>query len=115
MSEDGIIANTRELIAGVNREKKYILTIGLMGILFAILFVITMFMFRVLLPAGIIQWSEMRTTFQISETLSAIFSIISVVAGVRVLLFFRDWQERYSKLKVAEKELQKRYFNNPKP
>jgi membrane protein implicated in regulation of membrane protease activity len=114
MSEDGLISNTRELIAGVNREKKWILTIGIMGILFALIFAVTMIAWRVLRPAGIIGLPELRTTFLISEILFTICSIISVIAGVRVLMFFRTWQERYSKLKAAEQELEKRYFQNPK-
>src|SRR5208283_7891 len=112
MSEDGLISNARELIAGVNEEKKWIMTIGLMGIIFSAIFAMTLFAFDVLRPAGLVDIGTLRPIFEISRLLFGICSVISTVAGVKVLLFFRTWQRRYSNLKTAEKELELRYFGN---
>ena len=112
MSEEGLISNARELIAGVNQEKKWIITIGLMGIIFSAIFGMTLFAFDVLRPAGLLGVGTLRPIFEVSRFLFGICSVISTVAGVRVLLFFRTWQRRYANLKSAERELEKRYFGN---
>ena len=114
MSEDGLISNARELIAGVNQEKKWIMTIGLMGIILSAIFAMTLLAFDVLRPAGLLGIGTLRPIFEVSRFLFGICSVISTVAGVKVLLFFRTWQRRYSNLKTAEKELEKRYFGNTK-
>ena len=112
--EKGVFSNVRELIAGVDRERVWIMTIGLMGIILFIVFATTMLTFRVLLPAGLVGREALRPIFQISIWLSGICSVISIIAGVKVLSFIRTWHKSYSNLKVAEKELEKKYFGtNP--
>ncbi|HXY83541.1 MAG TPA: hypothetical protein VEH56_07440 [Candidatus Saccharimonadales bacterium] len=110
MGEEGLISVARELIAGVDREKRWIMTIGLMGIIFSIIFAATMFAFDVLRPAGLLERGAMRSIWEISSLLFGICSVISTVAGIKVLYFLRSWQERYLHLKGAEKELEKKYF-----
>lgn len=110
MSEEGLISVARELIAGVDREKRWIMTIGLMGIIFSIIFATTMFAFDVLRPAGLLERGTIRSIFEISTLLFGICSVISTVAGIKVLYFLRTWQKRYMHLKGAEKELEKKYF-----
>jgi uncharacterized membrane protein len=110
--EEGVISNVRELMAGVDRERIWIMTIGLMGIILFIVFAITTFTFRVLLPAGLVGREALRPIFQTSIWISGICSVISIIAGVKVLVFIRTWHKSYSNLRIAEKELEKKYFGN---
>jgi hypothetical protein len=112
MSKNSIIANVRDLIDGVNRERIWIITIGLMGIIFSIVFATTMFFLNVLRPAGLVEKETLRPIVQLAEWLFGICSVISTVAGVKVLHFIISWQKRYSHLKAAEKELEKKYFES---
>jgi hypothetical protein len=108
--EEGVISNVRELMAGVDRERVWIMTIGAMGIILFIVFAGTMFTFRVLLAEGLVGREALRPIFQASIWVSGICSVISVIAGVKVLLFIRTWHRSYSNLRIAEKELEKKYF-----
>lgn len=112
MSEEGVISNIRELVAGVERERVWIMTIGVMGIVFSIVFAATMFFLEVIRPAGLLGRGALRAIAQVSMWLLGISSVISIVAGVKVLNFARTWQKSYSNLKAAEKELEKRYFGS---
>ncbi|MGA8905210.1 MAG: hypothetical protein WB661_09410 [Candidatus Bathyarchaeia archaeon] len=110
MEEEGMISNLRELMAGVDRERVWIITIGLMGIILFIVFATTMLTFRVLLPEGLVGRESLRSIFQTSIWLSGICSVISIIAGVKVLFFIRTWHKSYSNLKAAEEVLEKKYF-----
>ena len=52
----------------------------------------------------------LRPIFQTSMWFSGICSVISVIAGVKVLFFIRTWHKSYLHLRVAEQELEKKYF-----
>ena len=108
--EEGMISNIRELMAGVDRERVWIMTIGLMGIILFIVFAATTLTFRVLLPEGLVGREVLRPMFQTSLWVSGICSVISVIAGLKVLFFIRTWHRSYSSLKAAERELEKKYF-----
>jgi len=108
--EEGMVSNVRELMAGVHRERAWIMTIGLMGIIFSIIFAATMFTFDVLRPAGLVQPQALRPIAQASVWLLGICSLISIIAGIKVLTFIRTWSKSYSNLKAEEKELEKKYF-----
>ena len=109
--KEKMISTVRELIAGVDRERIWIMTIGLMGIVFSVVFATMTFIFDVLRPAGVVERASLRPIVQLSELIFGICSIISVIAGVKVLTFIRSWQRNYSSLKAAEKQLEKQYFN----
>lgn len=113
MSKDtSIISNIRDLIAGVDRERIWIITIGLMGIIFSVLFATVMTFIDVLRPAGFVSTETLRPILQATTWLFGICSVVSVIAGIKVLIFIRTWHKNYSNLKAAEKELEKKYFNN---
>jgi hypothetical protein len=61
MSKNSIIANVRDLIDGVNRERIWIITIGLMGIIFSIVFATTMFFLNVFTPRGVSGEGDLKT------------------------------------------------------
>jgi hypothetical protein len=63
-------------------------------------------------PAGLVEKETLRPIVQLAEWLFGICSVISTVAGVKVLHFIISWQKRYSHLKAAEKELEKKYFES---
>ena len=113
MSEEKekMISTVRELIAGVDRERKWIMTIGIMGIAFSVVFAIIMTFIDVLRPAGFVTTETLRPIVQLTQLIFGICSVISIIAGVKVLSFIRSWHRNYSGLKVAEKELEKQYFN----
>jgi len=115
MGEEGVISNIRELIAGVERERLWVMIIGVMGVTFSIVFAATMFFFDVLYPAGLLERVALRMIAQFSTWIFGICSVISIVAGLKVLSFIRSWQKSYLKLKAAEKELEKRYFGGKSP
>ena len=106
-----MISNVRDLMAGVDRERVWIMTIGAMGIIFAIVFAATMITFEVLRPAGLVERASLRPIAMVSTWLFGICSVISVIAGVKVLTFIRRWHKSYSNLKTAQKELEKKYFD----
>jgi hypothetical protein len=112
MSEEGVLSNTRELIAGVERARIWITIIGLMGILFSIVFATTMISVAILRPEGL--FHILRRVVQVSTWLFGICSVISIIAGVKVLSFIRTWHKSYSNLKLAGKELEKKYFGTSK-
>lgn len=114
MSEEkeSMISNLRELIAGVDRERIWIITIGLMGFVFSIVFATITIFFDILRPAGLVERETLRPIVQVAEWIFAVCSVISVVAGVKVLNFIRTWHKNYSNLKAAEKELEKKYFGS---
>jgi len=112
--EEGMISNIRDLMGGVDRERLWIMIIGVMGIIFSIIFAATMFTFRVLLPAGLIGRDALRPIFQTTMWLSGICSVISIIAGVKVLSFIRTWHKSYLHLRVAEQDLEKKYFGATK-
>ena len=105
-----MISNVRALMAGVDRERVWIMTIGVMGIILFIVFAGTMLTFSVLRPEGLVGREVLRPIFQASIWLSGICSVISVIAGVKVLFFIRTWHRSYSNLRAAEKKLEKDYF-----
>lgn len=108
--KEKMISTVRELIVGVDRERVWIMTIGLMGIIFSIVFVTMTIFFDILRPAGIIERETLRPIIQVSELIFGICSVISIIAGVKVLTFIRAWHRNYSGLKAAEKELEKKYL-----
>ena len=108
--EEGMISNVRELMAGVDRERVWIMTIGAMGLIFAIVFGATMVTFRVLYPAGLVERADLRPIALVSTWLFGVCSVISITSGVKVLSFIRKWHKSYSNLKAAQKELEKKYF-----
>ena len=109
--KEKMISTVRELIAGVDRERIWIMTIGLMGIIFAMVFSTMMFIFDVLRPAGVVERASLKPIVHLSELIFGICSVISVIAGVKVLIFIRSWHRNYSSLKAAEKQLEKQYFH----
>jgi len=109
--KERMISNVRELIAGVDRERKWIMTIGIMGIAFSIVFATTMISWRILNPMGLVQTDALRLIFMISTWIFGVFSVISVIAGFKVLSFIRSWHRNYSGLKAAEHQLEKQYFD----
>lgn len=113
MSEEreGMISNVRQLIVGVDRERMWIMTIGLMGITFSIVFATTMIFWLVLNPVGVVTLESLRLIFRASTWIFGICSVISIVAGIKVLNFIRTWHKNYSNLKVAEKELESKYLD----
>jgi len=108
--EEGMISNVRELMAGVDRERLWIMTIGVMGIIFAIVFGATMVTWEVLRSAGLV--ADFRPIALVSTWLFGVCSVISIISGVKVLSFIRIWHKSYSNLKAAEKELEKKYFRH---
>ena len=116
MGDEGLISNIRELLAGVDRERIWIIIIGLLGIIFCIVFAATMLLLDVLRPAGIfVRGPNEAAVLQIAEVSTWLFgicSVISVIAGVKVLIFIRTWHKSYSNLKAAEKQLEKTYFDH---
>jgi len=112
MSEEreGMISNVRQLIVGVDRERMWIMTIGLMGIVFSVVFATTMIFWLVLNPVGLIGLESLRLIFRASTWIFGICSVISIVAGIKVLNFIRTWHKNYSNLQAAEKELEKQYL-----
>jgi hypothetical protein len=108
--EEGVISKVRELMAGVDRERVWIMIIGAMGIILFIVFAGTMLAFAVLLPEGLVGREALRPIAQASVWLFGICSVVSIIAGVKVLYFIRTWHKSYSNLKAAEKELEKKYF-----
>jgi hypothetical protein len=48
--------------------------------------------------------------FRASTWIFGICSVISIIAGIKVLFFIRTWHTNYSNLKAAEKQLEKKYF-----
>jgi uncharacterized protein YpmB len=112
MSEEreGMISNVRQLIVGVDRERMWIMTIGLMGIVFAVVFATTMIFWLVLNPVGLVGLESLRLIFRASTWIFGICSVISIIAGIKVLFFIRTWHTNYSNLKAAEKQLEKKYF-----
>jgi len=117
MSEEreGTISNIRQLIVGVDRERIWIMTIGLMGIIFSIVFATTMIFWLVLNPVGIIGLESLRFIFRASTWIFGICSVISIVAGIKVLHFIRTWHKNYSNLQAAEEELERKYLKRDKP
>jgi uncharacterized protein YpmB len=113
MSEEreGMISNVRQLIVGVDRERMWIMTIGLMGIVFAVVFATTMIFWLVLNPVGIVGLESLRLIFRASTWIFGICSVISIVAGIKVLSFIRTWHKNYSNLQAAEKELEREYLD----
>jgi uncharacterized protein YpmB len=113
MSEEreGMISNVRQLIVGVDRERMWIMTIGLMGIVFAVVFATTMIFWLVLNPVGLIGLESLRLIFRASTWIFGICSVISIVAGIKVLSFIRTWHKNYSNLQAAEKELEREYLD----
>jgi hypothetical protein len=112
MSEEGIISNLRELIAGIDRQRIWIMAIGLMGILFAAVFTTIMILLDVLRPAGLVTTTTVRPIIEASIWIFSLCSIISVIAGVKVLNFIRSWHKNYSNLKAAQKEFERKHFGN---
>jgi len=110
--KEKMISTVRELIAGVDRERIWIMTIGLMGIVFSAVFATVTIIFDVLRPAGVVETGTLRPIVQLSELIFGICSVISVIAGIKVLNFIRSWHRNYSNLKAAEKQLEKTYFDH---
>jgi hypothetical protein len=110
--KEKMISTVRELIAGVDRERIWIMTIGLMGIIFSVVFAMVTIVFHVLRPAGVVESEDLRPIVQVSELIFGICSVISIIAGVKVLNFIRSWHRNYSNLKAAEEQLKKTYFND---
>lgn len=108
--KEKMISTVRELIAGVDRERMWIMTIGIMGVAFSVVFATTMISWRILSPAGLVQLDSLKLIFMISTWIFGIFSVISIIAGIKVLSFIRSWHRNYSSLKAAEKQLEKQYF-----
>ena len=108
--QEGMISNLRELLAGIDQERAWIMTIGLMGIVFAVVFATTMIFWLVLNPVGLIGLESLRLIFRASTWIFGICSVISIVAGIKVLSFIRTWHKNYSNLQAAEKELEKQYL-----
>jgi hypothetical protein len=106
-----MISTVRELIAGVDRERIWIMTIGLMGIAFSVIFATIMTFIDILRPAGFVTTETLRPIVQLTQWIFGICSVISIIAGVKVLHFIRSWHRNYSNLKAAEKQLEKQYFN----
>ncbi len=88
--------------------------IGVIGIIFSVVFAATMFTFDVLRPVGLVGSAIVRPIAQASMWLFAVCSVISIISGVKVLVFILAWHKRYTNLKVAEKELEKKYFRTSK-
>ncbi len=112
MGEERMISNVRELVAGVERERIWITTIGLMGVIFSVVFITVMAFLDILRPAGFVTTETVRPIVQASIWIFAVCSVVSVIAGVKVLSFIRSWHGNYSNLKAAERELEKRYFDS---
>ena len=112
MSDEGVISNLRDLMTRVDRQRIWIMTIGVMGIILALIFATSMFTFRVLLPAGLVGRKDLRAIFETSVWLSGACSVISVIAGAKVLFFIQGWHKSYLSLKTAENELEKKYFGS---
>jgi flagellar basal body-associated protein FliL len=114
--KEGVISTIRELLAGVNRESIWIIIIGLLGIIFCAVFAATMLLLNLLRPGGIFtRGPNEAAVLQIAEVSTWLFgicSVVSVIAGVKVLIFIRSWRKSYSNLKAAEKALEKKYFNH---
>jgi hypothetical protein len=110
--EELMLSNLRELIGGVDREGKWIITIGIMGIAFSVVFATTMASWIVLNPLGLLETESLRLIFRTATWIFGVFSVISVIAGIQVLNFIRSWRRNYSNLKAAEKQLEKKYFGN---
>jgi choline-glycine betaine transporter len=108
MSEEGVLSNTRELIDRVERARIWITIIGLMGIVFSIVFATTTISVAILRPEGLL--SILRRIIQVSTWLFGICSVISIIAGIKVLSFIRTWHKSYSNLNTAKEELDKKYF-----
>ena len=110
--KEKVISTVRELIAGVDRERIWIMTIGLMGIIFSVVFATITIVFDVLRPAGVVEREALRPIVQLTELIFGVCSAISIIAGVKVLNFIRLWHRNYSNLKAAEEQLEKTYFNH---
>jgi hypothetical protein len=81
-----------------------------MGIVFAVVFATTMIFWLVLNPVGLVGLESLRLIFRASTWIFGICSVISIIAGIKVLFFIRTWHTNYSNLKAAEKQLEKKYF-----
>jgi len=116
--KQGVISSFRELLAGVDRERIWIMTIGLLGILFCILFAANVLLLKLLRPGGMfVRGPNEATVLPIAEVFTWLFgicSVVSVIAGVKVLIFIRAWRKNYSKLKADEQQLEKEYLSNHK-
>jgi hypothetical protein len=110
--KEKMISTVRELIGGVDRERIWIMTIGLMGIIFSVVFATITIVFDVLRPAGVVEREALRPIVQLTELIFGVCSVISIIAGVKVLNFIRLWHRNYSSLKAAEEQLEKTYFNH---
>lgn len=114
--KQGIISSFRELLAGVDRESVWIMAIGLLGVIFCVLFAANMLLLNLLRPAGMfVRGPNEATVLQIAEVSTWLFGICSVfsaIAGAKVLIFIRGWRKNYSKLKADEEQLEKKYFGN---
>ena len=119
MGEEKVLSNFRDLITRVDQERMWIMTIGVMGILFSVVFAWTILVLYTLRPAGLFTRGPNETTvIQIAQLAIWIFSIcsvISIIASIKVLKSIRAWHKIYLNLKAADKELEKRYFSITKP
>jgi hypothetical protein len=117
-SKESVISTIRELLAGVNRESIWIIIIGLLGIIFCTVFAATILLLDLLRPGGIFTRGPNEAAVlriaEVSTWLFGICSVVSVIAGVKVLIFIRSWRKSYSNLKAAEKALEKKYLDHTK-
>jgi hypothetical protein len=114
MGENTVISTVRELMAGVDQERIWIITIGIMGLVFSAVFATITFFLDILRPTGLAGTQTFMSIVYVSETVFAACSIISVAAAIRVLSFIRNWHKRYLNLQAGQKELEKKYFPNRK-
>jgi hypothetical protein len=98
----------------LDRESKWIIMIGLLGIVFCVVFAANILLLNLLRPGGMfVRGPNEATVLQIVEASTWIFGVcsaLSVIAGIKVLIFIRSWRNSYSNVKAAEKELEKKYF-----
>ena len=115
MSEETVLSNFRDLITRVDQERLWIMTIGVMGILFSVMFTGTILVLYALRPAGLFTPGPNEETVilisQVSIGIFGICSVISIIASIKVLKSIITWHKIYLNLKAADKELEKRYFN----
>lgn len=105
MKEEDDISKAYALIHGIRKQKKWITLMGLLGIGFALIFVGSEIWLSTL--------SEREAKMPIWQTrryVYALFSIVWIVIGAKLLIFLKKWESRYRILRRAEKEIEQEFL-----
>jgi hypothetical protein len=93
----------------------WIMTIGVMGLLFSVVFAGTLLIIYWLRPAGLFTAGpNEQAVIQVSQLAIwtySICSVIAIIASIKVLKAVRTWHKIYLNLRAADKELERRYFS----